>query len=702
MYILTNLLALLSLLCLFLYYYVIIIIIVNIVLLLAGGQDEKAEACLAAAVLCRRLRTRDPTVAGRDFADEANAQMALSISASKAVLPHGVEGPAILQHLPERLRCTDLVARFVTALPPLLRPVLSALAGNGNLENLVLECCGLTGAHAPHLVELLPSLPALALLELSSNPLRDAGAQAVLGAARGRVKSLKLNGVGMTAASLPAAGDFASAAAAGRLELASNDLWEPGEECPLTQSFCAACGSSTGLKALQLNNTRLQPGQLEHVARMVSSALALETLVLVDVGMVHRFAKLGPENPLLSAFRCETCRVRKVDVSFKEYPDLWQAFITAAKRKGKDKGKGKGKVKGKGTREMEAGDVDGSSTAAASRGQRLFFPSEVAVRVKDFKMHPRRPPTATLCTEGWSLQASVPDGNLSADDIGKVFTIGLDVRFESNSVSRGFTAVVHHCDTMTCVSCDPCSQNFAALDCVCLVFHRPCTQEVLLVHDWTDAAKTLRKRIDEFILDDEFVLQERFGNAKKEGMEVMSGLNVQDFSSFEVNVLAKLADQTAYETWLGRRAIFSARQVTDFNRLKESAEIAKLMKLFQEESQRRPFARSLPYQLPGKQLAAERKVDKEHEVDLPACLEACFQKHFASRALLERSSEAEAPAGLACVNPSGTWCRRLFHVTVPESMVEQGGVAGLRPSERPATWVRVRDLHQHLDHEDAY
>ena len=70
-----------------------------------GGGDVQAPA------------HEEPAITGRDFVDEAKAQAALSMSASCAVLPYGVEGPAILQHLPERLRCPGLVARFVIALP---------------------------------------------------------------------------------------------------------------------------------------------------------------------------------------------------------------------------------------------------------------------------------------------------------------------------------------------------------------------------------------------------------------------------------------------------------------------------------------------------------------------------------------------------------------------------------------------------------
>jgi len=666
-----------------------------------GGQEEKAEACLAAAVMCRRLRTRNPAITGRDFVDEANAQAALSMSASCAVLPYGVEGPAILQHLPERLRCPDLVARFVIALPPVLRPVLSVLAGNGNLERLVLECCGLTAAHAPPLAELLRGLPALAILHLGGNTLGDAGAQAILGAARGKVQSLHLCGVGMTAASLPAAGDFVAAAAAEKLDLAANDLSEPGEECPLTASFCAACASSAGLQVLALSKTRLQPGQLEHLARVVGLAPALETLELVDVGMAHRFARLTPrENPLLRSLLLETCHVLRVEVSILEYPDLWKALMDAKKSRCKRKGKGQGKGKGWGWRaeEREAGDAGGGSAAAAPPWRRLVFPSVEAVRVKDLKMtHPLRPPSATLCTAEWSLQASVLDGSLSAEDIGRVFNVFLDVKYQKGQPSF-----------MTCASCRPCSQNFAALDGVCLVFHRPHTQEVLLVHDWTDAMKTLNKRIHDFVLNDDFLLQERFGLGQKlfgrlAAEDVMDGLRVQDFSSFEVGILAKLAHRTAYEAWLGR-AIFSACHAVEFDRLKESAEIAKLMALFREESRRRSWACGLPHQLPAEPLVANRVggQDQQRKVDLPACLDACFLRHFASRVCLERSPEAEAPAGLACVDAEGVWCRRLFHVAVPEGMVEHGVVAGLRPSERPASWVRVPDLRKSLDPADTF
>ena len=76
-----------------------------------GDQKVLANACLEVAVACRRLRTGQAT--GRDFVEDANAQIAFSSSFSEVLLPIGVEQQAIEQYFVGPTHCTDFVARYV-------------------------------------------------------------------------------------------------------------------------------------------------------------------------------------------------------------------------------------------------------------------------------------------------------------------------------------------------------------------------------------------------------------------------------------------------------------------------------------------------------------------------------------------------------------------------------------------------------------
>lgn len=106
--------------------------------------SAQAQACLQAAVAIRELRTgQDVDPSGRDFVDDANAQLAAADNEAEILLPIGVEDHAVERRFSSAVLCTDLVARNV-GMANVISAALQSVARNHNLELLVLEYCGLT------------------------------------------------------------------------------------------------------------------------------------------------------------------------------------------------------------------------------------------------------------------------------------------------------------------------------------------------------------------------------------------------------------------------------------------------------------------------------------------------------------------------------------------------------------------------------
>lgn len=103
-----------------------------------------------------------------------------------------------------------------------------------------------------------------------------------------------------------------------------------------------------------------------------------------------------------------------------------------------------------------------------------------------------------------------------------------------------------------------------------------------MVREWSNAAKMLRSRIEDFMLDDSYLLQRRFHVATGKLRRLFPGealkdLKAADFSSHELSLLAKLSQPDAYQEWRDR-ALFSARHEVDFHRMREDQDVQAVLR----------------------------------------------------------------------------------------------------------------------------
>ena len=118
-----------------------------------------------------------------------------------------------------------------------------------------------------------------------------------------------------------------------------------------------------------------------------------------------------------------------------------------------------------------------------------------------------------------------------------------------------------------------------------------------MVREWSNAAKMLRSRIEDFMLDDSYLLQRRFHVATSKlrrlsAEEAMKDLKAEDFSGHELSLLANLASPAAYQEWRDH-ALFSARHEVDFHRMQEDQDVQAVLRALTASHQGAAPAKSL-------------------------------------------------------------------------------------------------------------
>jgi len=683
-----------------------------------------ANACLAAAVACRGLRTgevSDPS--GRDFVEEANGLLSSAVAENQVLLPIGVEENIVQQSLARPVSCTDMVSRYVS-LSSVLHVVLSSTVHNRNLERLVLEYCGLTRDCCPLLADFLMQRPRhLVYLELTGNAFGDSGIRALLCPGLAAVQSLGLGETGMTSASL---GDVSRCLKGGSMEklsLAANDLSE-STSCEAIDALGGAVEASTALRVLDLSKTRLQSPQLRRLAQAVRVAPALEQLLLVQVGMKDELASEHMHvNPLLSALSDLRCSVLRVEVSILEYPGLWKALMAAKRGRTKGKGTSKGRdpsaqAGGKASKAGKAGKAGkggvgvgntwprkgGHEGTASTQEILLRFPAEHPARLKALRRpRPSGPLVATLCAETFGLQADCPPGIFTASDVGKAFNVRLDIKYQLQLHDHTLgDAPAFRSSFLECKAAEALgAPGPRSLDAVCLVLYRPATNAVMLVHAPTAAFRLFRSRVLDHMLADHFVLKERFGVSRKLGPsisaeEALEDLALTDFSTDEVRIIARLKDPECYRSFVGAAAM-TARHRVEHERALASGGLRRLIADFGREAARREGPGPEPsLSLPEEEVLAARigGSDSERRVDLPGAVSLCLLKLFADAVELRGGVRMDQAA--ECVDEARGWRRLLFPAMVPEAMVEGGEVLGTRPARPKPEWVPVTQLAEVL------
>ena len=176
----------------------------------------------------------------------------------------------------------------------------------------------------------------------------------------------------------------------------------------------------------------------------------------------------------------------------------------------------------------------------------------------------------------------------------------------------------------------------------------------------------------------------------------MQDMSLDDFSDEELWLLANLSDFEKYRTWIGRE-VFSARHHVDFQRLQQDPEVQKLMQYFKTGIDEKGISQdAVPaLRVPSDPHVATRVAGKDHErtIDLQASISTCVFKWFTSMVTCQALENA---SGVECLSHDGQWKRMLYLVLIPESMVADGHVKGVRPSPRAPQWMPVSQLHQAL------
>ncbi|CAE7341494.1 unnamed protein product [Symbiodinium necroappetens] len=320
--------------------------------------------------------------------------------------------------------------------------------------------------------------------------------------------------------------------------------------------------------------------------------------------------------------------------------------------KGKGKGTGsKGVLSGgkggkpKGVRGAGPSRADGKGERnIQNNAQILNLPADLVARLKDISQtHPDRDRRAFFSTELCGITADLAaNTELSQGAVGQAFRIRLEckTRVESILSTLSGKSVKNQPGYVACTQLQPHSEPFTALESICLVIYRPKTADILLVPEWTKAAHLFRSRLDDFVVDAGYVLQDRFGVSRKTlrrlcAEEVMQGIRLQDFSDEEVHILAGLTSPENYEAWTGR-ALFSARHQVDFQRLARLEVVQNLIQGFKDEASRRGLGETCPSPnlwLPSDSHAAQRIAgrDFERRVDVESTIRNCLFKWLLAR-----------------------------------------------------------------------
>lgn len=170
---------------------------------------------------------------------------------------------------------------------------------------------------------------------------------------------------------------------------------------------------------------------------------------------------------------------------------------------------------------------------------------------------------------------------------------------------------------------------------------------------------------------------------------------MQDFSTEEVQSLAGLADPQCYGQFVGI-SVTSARHRVEHKRALECVGVRDLIEVFKIEMQQRAGqSPEATLTLPSEELLGGRVGGKEEErrVDLAGAAQLCFLKHFVEAVELRGLQDAGHDESVDALKE---WKRFIFFAVVPEDMVEDGVMLGMRPVPQSPSWIRAENLKDAL------
>lgn len=167
--------------------------------------------------------------------------------------------------------------------------------------------------------------------------------------------------------------------------------------------------------------------------------------------------------------------------------------------------------------------------------------------------------------------------------------------------------------------------------------------------------------------------------------------------------MASLETAESYAAWLDfGTPLMTTRHQVEHARAMANPNIQQLVQFFNQKQPSYPDQRAHHpyYALPSEDLVASRVGGKEHQrrVDMQSTITQRFLKHFSGVVEL-KMMQGFAGKGAECIDSSQQWKKLLFVVSVPEDMMEDGSVIGLRPTSRPPIWVPVKDLPNNAQHD---
>lgn len=709
--------------------------------------------CEEFAVRLRTLRTGcERRGALQNFVEEAGASLALAIRADKVLLPFCIDPATVVTCFGgRRLTCAQFVAQHTVLTGP-LPSILSSLQENRNLEHLVFEHCSLTAADAVVLDTFLKrSTCRLAVLSLNYNPLGDEGTCNLAHVdSLGRVQKISLGGTVMSSRGLAALASVVEYGAVENLAVGDNDFEAiNGEALVFFTKFSLAVGSAPKLTELDMGKTRLQKAHLSLLVQSMKTAPALNTVKLNQVGMKEEWSTtLADTNPLLAALEAPTCKVTRVEVILVDYPDLFKSFKRSvmqrnsnsaggatgnafgskgfgkgkAQRQGKGKGwhstdelgenrsgvrgeeghgKGKAPRKGKGKGWHSTGGLGENMLDVGVHDSKvLTFPMTLVARVRVTpRSHPDFTLNVDLCGDGFIIKALCDEPPESVD--GLSFSVRVGLKSEACTAQYGLGSTpMRRTSFLQCQRFEP-AQSFPACAGIELVMFRHDVRQVLIVPGKSQEATALKKRLIDFVLSTDYVLQERFGVGGRKLVrqltfnEVMDGLAVTNFSDCEVEALSKLDDFQTYLLWVDA-ATSTARHQMDHIRCLQNETFQAVLQEFKREAATRASTQTpSPGMLPCAVLEANRIAGFENQrsVSLVSSIEKCLLQYFVGSIAIDGLQSLRLEHAVAQESEDGRWKHLLLHIAVPENMIISGEVQGLRASAQwQPVWVPLDKL----------
>jgi len=585
-----------------------------------SATPNAASSCLEVAIHCATVRKQTP-VSEKWFVEQAGAQLRQAQpSNQRLVIPPGADAQSVAEYFAENAvawRTQTLTMKGVDLSgAQVLGKILDAQSGNHSLTEVSFERCGLTPACVPVLKSFLGA-SAIQKLTLSYNPLLSVESVQELLCTQNLCASLRvleLCGMDWTVECLaPLARVMVRSGLNKVLRLLSldhNDFCETPGVAPGVPGFADFArylrSDDCRLKELALRVTRLREQQLLLLWDAIRTAPELTRLHIQGVTVPERFMTF--DNELVTSLQDMNCRVKYVEVSPIEYPELFRRCRLICDKREKRRTQGDTAVTLCPIRPSGQGSAVVEVNNRKYRG--WHFSAPVFARISSVTtVRVDKPATVTLETQFGTLDRCF---NFSENEfvVGDLCLVDLGFR-DARVVIKG----VHDLpSSLPQIRADDLSfqqaqaseelaETHVALQEISVlrglrfvVVHRQRNKVLLERERGSESGKVLWERMRIGLLADHLASEERFqagvSNKQLQKMytfpQLLQDLAMDSFADEEVSTLSAFDTSEGYAKFcVGGEMAWDAVHEARFTRVAQAPVVHDLVEAFQLEEERR-------------------------------------------------------------------------------------------------------------------